>query len=136
MAHLNVDGTIIGELLRNRSLPADRITPDTWRSRFRGARASFPFFIRVGRDGYITFAIVPFLKSPKSTKRAKELYQRLLELNQNLLMAKFSIDDDLDVVLSVEYPARELDQSEFDDAIDVVSFYADKHYLELLALTE
>ncbi len=134
MTHLKVDGELIGSLLRNRGLPADRITPDTWRSHIRGARASLPFFVRVDRNGYITFAIVPFLKSPKSSERAKGLYRRLLELNQDLLMAKFSIDDDLDVVLSVEYPIRELDQSEFDDAIDVMSFYADKHYLELREL--
>src|SRR5689334_15228596 len=121
MAHLKVDGELIGKLLRSRGLPADRITPDTWRSHIRGARASLPFFVRVDRNGYITFAVVPFLKSPKSPERAMVLYRRLLELNQDLLMAKFSIDDDLDVVLSVEYPTRELDESEFDDAIDVMS---------------
>ena len=42
--------------------------------------------------------------------------------------------DDLDVVLSVEYPSEELDRSEFDDALDVLSYYADRHYDELRAL--
>ncbi|MCZ7683100.1 MAG: YbjN domain-containing protein [Sandaracinaceae bacterium] len=78
--------------------------------------------------------MVPFLKSPEDAQKAAQLYQRLLELNQSLLMAKFSIDDDLDVVLSVEYPSGELDRSEFDDAIDVLSYYADRHYDELRAL--
>jgi hypothetical protein len=134
MTHLKVDGEQIGSLLRSRGLSADRITPDTWRSHFRGTSASLPFFVRVDRNGYITFAIVPFLKSPKSPERATVLYRRLLELNQDLLMAKFSIDDDLDIVLSVEYPTRELDESEFDDAINVMSYYADKHFLELSRL--
>ena len=53
---------------------------------------------------------------------------------QSLLMAKFSIDDDLDVVLSVEYALAELDRSEFDDALDVLSYYADRHYDELRGL--
>jgi hypothetical protein len=51
-------------------------------------------------------------------------------------MAKFSIDDDLDVVLSVEYPTQHLDRSEFDDALDVLSYYADRHYEELRKLAE
>ena len=44
------------------------------------------------------------------------------------------VHDDLDVVLSVEYPSSELDRSEFDDALDVLSYYADRHYDELRAL--
>jgi hypothetical protein len=134
MAHLKVDGELVASLLRGGGWPCDQITPDTWRSHFRGKRSSFPFLVRIDRNGYITFAIVPFLKSPENAPKAAQLYRRLLELNQDLLMAKFSIDDDLDVVLSVEYPTRELDKSEFDDALDVMSYYADRHYEELRQL--
>lgn len=112
----------------------DRISDDTWRTHFRGRNASFPVYVRLDPEGYVCFAIVPFVKSPDDVAKAAALYRRLLELNQSLLMAKFSIDDDLDVVLSVEYPSDELDRSEFDDALDVLSYYADKHYEELRAL--
>jgi hypothetical protein len=134
MRRLTVDGPTIEELLRSGGWPCDRITEDTWRSHFRGKTASFPFFVRMDPEGYITFAIVPFLRTPEGSGGADRLYERLLELNQQLLMAKFSIDDDLDVVLSVEYPSEDLDRSEWDDALDALSYYADRHYDELRRL--
>ena len=139
--HLKLDGETVRGLLQAGGWPCDRIGPDTWRSHFRGKRASFPFFVKVGEgdgtgegSGFVTFAIVPFLKSPADPALAAPLYKRLLELNQHVLMAKFSIDDDLDVVLSVEYPTAEIDRSEFVDALDVLGYYADRHYDELKKL--
>ncbi|MEC7520104.1 MAG: YbjN domain-containing protein [Myxococcota bacterium] len=131
---LQLDGQSLRALLEEGGWPCDQISDDTWRSHFRGRQASFPFFVRLDPAGYVCFAIVPFVKSPEAQDKSGRLYQRLLELNQTLLMAKFSIDDDLDVVLSVEYPSEELDRSEFDDALDVLSYYADRHYDELRAL--
>lgn len=131
---LNLDPRTIRSILEEGGWPCDQITEDTWRSHFRGRHTSFPFFVRVDPVGYVCFAIVPFLKSPEDADKSSKLYDRLLTLNQSLLMAKFSIDDDLDVVLSVEYPFEELDRSEFDDALDVLSYYADRHYDELRAL--
>ena len=37
-------------------------------------------------------------------------------------------------MLSVEYPTTTLDRSEFDDALDSLSYYADRHYPELKEL--
>ncbi len=132
--HLNLEPDTLRSLLEEGGWPCDRISEDTWRSHFRGRNAAFPFYVRLDPQGYVCFVIVPFVKTPEDAEKAAALYQRLLELNQSLLMAKFSIDDDLDVVLSVEYPSGELDRSEFDDALDVLSFYADRHYEELRAL--
>lgn len=131
---IRLDPATIRTVLEAGGWPCDRISDDTWRSHFRGRHASFPFYVRIDPEGYVCFAIVPFVKSPEEQPRAAALYRRLLELNQALLMAKFSIDDDLDVVLSVEYPSGELDRSEFDDALDVLSYYADRHYDELRSL--
>ena len=131
---ISLDASTIRTMLQEGGWPCDQINEDTYRSHFRGKRASFPFFVRIDPAGYVCFAIVPFLKSPDEQERSAKLYDRLLELNQSLLMAKFSIDDDLDIVLSVEYPFGQLDRSEFDDALDVLSYYADRHYDELRAL--
>jgi len=142
MAETPVDPETPGEpdlieaLLTKGGWPYDRISDDTWRSHFRGRRVSFPFYLRVDPEGFITFAVVPFLKSPGDEDCAERLYRRLLELNQSILMAKFSLDDDLDVVLSVEYPMADLDPSEFDDAVDVLSYYANEHYDELRLLSD
>ena len=135
MTRVRLTHESIREILEDGGWPCHRIADDTFKSLFHGHKASFPFHIRIDPAGFLIFAIVPYLKSPaEDLERAGKLYARLLELNHQLLMAKFSIDDDLDVVLSVEYPSAELDRSEFDDALDVLSYYADRHYLELRAL--
>ena len=120
----------LGEL----GTPYRRITEDTWRSRFQGTQVELPFYIRLDPAGHVTMAVVPFVRSPRDADRARALYERLLQLNHSLLMAKFSIDDDLDVVLSVEYPLAELDASEFRDALDALLHYADRYYRDVKAL--
>lgn len=132
--HLHVDVETIERLLREGGWDHHRITGDTWRGHFRGHSGTFPFLVRLLPTDYLMFAIVPFLRTPEDSERAAALYGRLLQLNQVLLMAKFSIDDDLDVVLSVEYPTAHFDKSEFVDALQALSFYADTHYTELEAL--
>ena len=129
--HLKVDVDTVERLLGQGAWKCVRITEDTWRGRFRGAGRKLPFMVRLDPEGYLTFAVVPFLRSPEERIKAHALYDRLLQLNQVLYMAKFSIDDDLDVVLSVEYPVEELDESEFCDCLDVLVYYADAHYEEL-----
>ena len=121
----------IEALLAKTGWPAERMYEDTWRTSFHTRSGTLPLFVRQDPAGYVSFAILPFLKSPKERDAADRLYKKLLELNQSLFMAKFSIDDDLDVVLSVEYPIADLDETEFNDALDVLSFYADKHQGEL-----
>ncbi len=133
-AHLRIDPATVEALLGEGGWAFDRLTHDTWRGRFRGKAGTFPFLVRIDPEGFLTFAVVPYLHSPSERERAHVLYDRLLVLNHSLLMAKFSIDDDLDVVLSVEYPTGDLDRSEFTDALDVLSFYADSHYEELMEL--
>lgn len=135
MPRVKLDAATVPALLKKGGWPVERIAEDTWRSSFRGRGATFPVFVRVDREGgWAHFAIVPFLRSPEEEERAHQLYTRLMQLNQQILMAKFSIDDDLDVVLSVEYPTAELDDNEFEDALDVLSYYADRHHGELQPL--
>lgn len=131
---IRIDEETLPRMLKDGGWACDRIADDTWRSHFRGRNSSFPFFVRIDPAGYLLFAIVPFLKSPEDQKKSSALYDRLLKLNQSLIMAKFSIDDDLDVVLSVEYPTTTLDKSELDDALDSLSYYADRYYPELREL--
>jgi hypothetical protein len=64
---------------------------------------------------------------PEDPDAADELMLRLLRLNREINLAKYSVDDDGDVILSVEYRIENLDPSEIRDAIDVLSFYANKH---------
>ena len=134
MKRVVLDVPSIEALFARRGYAVDRIAHDTFRSRFTAGDRVLPLLFRVDPSGYIQLAVVPYLNSPASPERARVLYDRLLTLNHTLLMAKLSIDDDLDVVLSVEYPTRELDESEVFDALDTLSFYANRHHAELEAL--
>ncbi|MAQ15549.1 MAG: hypothetical protein CMN30_12235 [Sandaracinus sp.] len=116
-----------------------RIAAQTWRGRFRTQRTGRKFPVLVHQDvneGFLTAAIVPLVRSPEDAGRAHALYTRLLELNQVFFMAKLSIDDDLDVVLSVEYPLADLDESELVDALQALAYYADVHHDEIQRIAE
>ena len=110
--------------------PIEILSETTLRSRFRAEGRVFPMFIH--RDGeFVNFAVIPYAVLPGDVDEAEELMKRLLRLNREINMAKFSVDEDGDVVLSVEYRLDDLDPSEVRDAVDVLSFYADKHFAAL-----
>lgn len=83
---------------------------------------------------FVTFAVVPFMRLPGDVDAADAIAARLLHLNREMNFAKFSADEDGDVLLSVEYRLSHLDPSEVRDAFDVLSFYADKYWDEIHAM--
>jgi hypothetical protein len=83
---------------------------------------------------FVTFAVVPFARMPDDAEQIEAISERLLRLNRDLNFAKFSLDEDGDVLLSIEYRLSHLDPSEVRDAIDVLSFYADEHWAAVRAL--
>jgi hypothetical protein len=105
--------------------PIEDVSESTVRSRFRAGTRVMPLFVHVDAD-YATFAVIPFAALPEDIERHEDIAWRLLALNREMNMAKLSFDEDGDVVLSVEYPLVDLDPSEVRDAMDVLSFYADK----------
>ena len=132
---MSVTAETVEEFLRKDDWPFERLDENTWRSGFRGEKSSFRFFVRL-TDNWIFFTIVPYVLAPKEDRSERSLHRHLLQLNREINMAKFAIDDDADVVLTVELPTENLDYSEFKDALDALSYYADKHYLEVLALSQ
>ena len=128
MTRVTLDLRSIRAVLEAGGRPCHRVSDDTFRTLVHGARSGFPVLVRLDPAGFVVFAIVPFLRSPADEGQAARLYARLLELNHELLMARFSIDDDLDVMLSAEYALADLDRSEVEDALDVLAFYADRHH--------
>src|SRR5438045_1315093 len=125
----------VEQLLALDGWPFERVDDHTWRSGFRGEVNSFRFFVRL-TDNWIFFTIVPFVVAPRTEVAALGLYRQLLKLNREINMAKFAIDDDADVVLTVELPTENLDEGEFKDALDALSYYADRHYLDVLNLAQ
>jgi len=107
--------------------PVDAISANTLQSRFRGKARIFPMLVHVD-EKFVTFAVLPYARAPEEAEDADELLTQLLRYNRQMNLAKFSLDEDDDVVLSVEYRLADLDPSEVRDAVDMVSFYADKYY--------
>jgi hypothetical protein len=121
------------EYMRGDDWPIDPLRERTFRTSFRGRLRSFPFFVHV--DGaYLILAAVPYVRIPFDESAADRLMDRLLHMNREMNLAKFSVDDDGDVVLSVEWPLAELDPSELRDALDVITFYADEYWPEIARL--
>jgi hypothetical protein len=110
--------------------PVEVLSPSTLRSHFRGEGRTFPVFIHLDPP-FVTFAVIPFARLPSDEGATDTLAQRLLRLNREINMAKFSVDEEGDVVLSVEYRVEDLDPSEVRDAVDVLSYYAEKHHPEV-----
>ncbi len=106
--------------------PIEVVSESTLRSRFRGGERIFPVFVHL-EPSYVTFAVIPFARLPDDEEVAEEVIDHLLHQNREMNMAKFSVDEDGDVVLSVEYRIENLDPSEVRDALDVLSFYAEKY---------
>jgi hypothetical protein len=111
--------------------PLEVVSDVTVRSRFRSGERIFPVYVHA-EPGYVSFAVIPFARLPDD-EAGDLLADRLLELNREMNLAKFSLDEDGDVILSVEYPIEDLDPSEVRDAVDVLSFYAEKFHGEVEA---
>ncbi len=131
MSRVQLTDDGIKHVLAGEGYEVRRIAELTYRGSVRAGSRHMTFHLRVDPAGYVVCAIVPFLKSPEDELVANRLYQRLMNLNQQLMMAKLSIDDDLDVVLSVEYPSAQIDESELADAVHILAHYADLHHDEL-----
>lgn len=112
--------------------PVETLSEVTMRSRFRAGERVFPVYVHAEGD-HVLFAVIPFAKLPED-ESGDVLAERLLGFNRAMNLAKFSVDEEGDVILSVEYPTGDLDPSEIRDAVDVLSFYADKHHAEVHAL--
>ena len=114
--------------------PVEVLSGATMRTRFRGKAKVFHVFAHLEGE-FVAFAVIPYSRLPEDDgPGADAVVERLLRLNRDMNMAKFSIDEERDVVLSVEYRLQDLDPSEVRDAIDVLSFYADKFTVEVEGL--
>ena len=130
---MEVTPDTIDEWFREYGWKADREGDDDWRTGFRGDVSDFRIFLKM-TENWIYFTIAPFIIAPQSEEVLQHFYLHLLRLNREINLAKFCIDSDGDVVLTVELPTESLDYSEFRDAINTLCYYADDTYLEMINL--
>ena len=94
---------------------------------------TFSIYITLAAN-WVYFTIAPFVPAPEDPRCETKLYAHLLRLCQQINMAKFAVDNDGDITLTVELPRENLDYSEFSDALSALSHYADMTYEGVLAL--
>ena len=102
-----------------------------WSTGFKGDNYEFNFYVRTTDDWLYVYAPFPVKINAAATAN---LYEHLLRLNYNMNMAKFMLDDDSDIGLTVEIPNGDLQVGEFEDALRAVCIYMDRNYVELVRL--
>jgi hypothetical protein len=111
----------------------DRLGATSARTMFRCGDSTLPVFVWT-EDAFAVFAIVPFVRIERDVDACDELFDLLLTLNKKINLARFGVDPDGDVALSVEWRRENLDPSEVRDALDVLAYYARDHRAQIAAL--
>ena len=104
----------------------DRLGATSARTLFRCGDTTLPVFVWT-EDAFVVFAIVPFVRIERDVEACEDLFTLLLTLNRKINLARFGVDPDGDVALSVEWRRENLDPSEVRDALDVLAFHARGH---------
>ena len=105
----------------------------TWITGFQGDARSFSVLVHL-TDDWIYFIISPYADKPVDDVCAGRLNHHLLRLNHAMNIAKFSIDSDGDVVLTVELPAQDVDYHQFAESLNALSYYADWYFDDITGL--
>lgn len=112
--------------LKSRDWATTRLADHTIRTSFKAARGAMYPLVTTCDEAWVKLAVVPLGRLPADLAKAEKLYSQLLRWNGELMFARFSLDEDGDVILSVEFPVGDLDDSELGDALDVLTYYANK----------
>jgi hypothetical protein len=113
--------------LKARDWATTRLGDATIRSSFKASRGTMYPLVTTCDATWVKLAVVPLGRLPPDLVKAERLYGQLLQWNGEIMFARFSLDEDGDVLLSVEFPVSDLDDSELGDALDVLTFYASKY---------
>ncbi len=113
--------------MKARDWATTRLGDNTIRTSFKAARGAMYPLVTTCEPQWVKLAVVPLGRLPPDLAKAERLYQQLLQWNGEIMFARFSLDEDGDVLLSVEFPVNDLDDSELGDALDVLTFYANKY---------
>ena len=118
-------------------LPCSRAEDDTlWYADIAAAGEQFEFFLGLDdEEEWVYFTINPFVPTP-DPDCLDNLSRHLARLNYDVTMAKFVIDDEGDVALTVELPAEGFLYAHFEAALAALSDAASESYDEVLNLSQ
>lgn len=102
----------------------ERESDGLYRTGFVGDSGHYEIWIRVS-DDWVYFTINPFLRPPAGERLSDDVLELVLRTNHDLNLAKLALDDEGDVLLTVELPVGGFGYSHFADALTALSHYAD-----------
>ena len=107
-----------------------------WYAEIVAGEEEFEFFVNLDEEeGWVYFTINPFVPTP-DPDCLDDLSCHLARLNFDVTLAKFVIDDEGDVALTVELPAAEFAYAHFAAAVSALSNAAGENYDEVLNLSQ
>lgn len=123
--------------------PIDRFGDNAFRSSFSvvegdaeaGDKRTYTMLGQVEAT-YFVLLVLPLARLSADEVMSEQLMERLLELNEQIVFAKFSLDEDADVILSVEIPVADMSESQLQDALDVLTHYTNEYAKELQQMAE
>jgi hypothetical protein len=101
----------------------ERESEGLFRTGFVGESGHYEIWLRIS-DDWIYFTINPFVHPPEGGLTDEQL-RLLLRTNHDLNLAKLAVDEEGDVLLTVEMPRVGFRYSHFADALTALSHYAD-----------
>jgi hypothetical protein len=101
---------------------AEPVEANVWLSRFATDEGEeFDLYVLLA-DDWLHMAVSPFLPRVAATQAA-ELHTKLLQLNQQMKLVRFGLDDDGDVNLLVDLPVPGLSYALFAQAMNALIYY-------------
>ena len=97
-----------------------------FRTGFSGESGHYDIWLKV-TDAWVYFAINPYVPLPAGGEHGETTLQVLLKANHELNLAKFAVDDEGDVLLSVEMPSEDFGYVHFAEALTALAHYADDY---------
>jgi hypothetical protein len=120
----------IEQYLQDLSISYERLEERLWRTGFRGDVKDIDMQIRLADT--VLIVISPFVNAPRKNRLG--IYKRLLELNMDIMLAKFGIDSEGDVYLMTEVLTDSLTVEQFEQAVMTVASLHDQYYGQIVAL--
>jgi hypothetical protein len=102
----------------------ERKEPSVFRTGFVGETGHYDIWLKV-TDAWVYFAINPYVQKPKTGDHGAMTLVAMLRANHELNLAKFAVDDEGDLCLSVELPVEGFCYEHFADALTALAHYAD-----------
>ena len=121
----------VEEYFKQLDWPFIRKDERLWDSGYNGNNYRFRFFVRVVESWmYVTWL---FPIAIRDECRAN-IYEHCLRMGYTMNGAKVMLDNDIDLTLTVEYPADNVSVEEFESALRNVCWNVDKFFMEMARL--